>query len=96
MFAARLVADPVLSEGWRLDRGFRRALDRWPRPNERQSLLDFLALQKEHYARPCGRAEKLVDVGLAPAPRAEDPAELAAWTQVSPRHAQSHETITVY
>ena len=48
------------------------------------------------YRRDPAAAEALLKVGLSPAPKDADAAELAAWTQVGRVILNLHETITRY
>jgi len=96
VFATRLVSDAAESDAQRLDEGFERALDRFARENEKKSLLEFLASQREHYTKNPDETKKLLHVGNAPAPQARDGTELAAWTQVCRVILNLHETITRY
>jgi hypothetical protein len=96
VFASKLLAEPTRSDAQRLGTAFQRALARAPREPEQKSLLQFLAAQREHYQQRCDESQKLMHIGLAPAPPQEDPAELAAWTQVCRVILNLHETITRY
>jgi hypothetical protein len=96
VFAEKLRTGTTESDAQRLDRGFRRALDRPARENEKKSLLDFLAVQREHYQEHPEETEKLLHIGLAPMPQGKPSAELAAWTQVCRVILNLHETITLY
>jgi hypothetical protein len=96
VFAAKVLASNAASDEQRLDLAFERALARDAKPKEKQSLLKFLAAQKEHYAGDLEEAGKLLKTGLASAPTQARPAELAAWTQVCRVILNLHETITRY
>ena len=95
-WAARLLGHATESDAQRLDRAYHRALARAPSPQERESLLKFLAAQSGTYEGKPEDATKLLHVGLVPAPKDEKPAELAAWTQVCRVILNLHETITCY
>lgn len=94
LFAARIVAAGA-TDAARLRQAFLLALAREPRPAERESLERFLASQREHYRSDVDAAQKLLRVGLAPAP-AGDPAELAAWTSVARVILNGQEVVTRY
>ena len=95
-WAARLLQPANESDDQRLERAFRRALARPPTQRERQSLLAFLGSQRDTYEQNQADAEKLLHVGLAPAPEHEKPAQVAAWTQLCRVILNLHETITIY
>lgn len=97
VFAASLLADAKRStDAERLDRAYRRALARVPRPSERASLLDFLGRMREAYQSRPGDAARLLKVGNAPAPSDRDLNDLAAWAEVCRVILNLHETITRY
>jgi hypothetical protein len=93
VFAARVLTSAD-SDSSRLDAAFRRAVARTPKQAERESLLSFLAVQREHYKGAPAEAEQLIKVGNTPPARASDSTELAAWTQVCRVILNLHETIT--
>jgi len=95
-FATKLLASPAQSEQARLDEAFKQALARSPRNNERQSLLEFLAVQEDHYKQDPEETKKLMHVGLVPPPPETQETEVAAWTQVCRVILNLHETITRY
>jgi hypothetical protein len=95
-WAARLLGGTTESDPQRLDQAFHCALARAPNPLEKESLLKFLAAQRESYEEKPEDATKLLRVGLAPAPKDEKPDDLAAWTQVCRVILNLHETITCY
>ena len=90
--AARALAAPADE---RIDRAFRLALSRGPKPAERTALGKLLAEQTAYYAAHPADAEKLIKVGLSPTPPLP-PAELAAWTNLCRVLLNSHEVITRY
>jgi hypothetical protein len=96
VFAAKTLTSVLKNDDQRLDYIFERALAREVRPNERESLQQFLSEQREHYRTHAEEVEKLLKVGLAPAPASADKVELAAWTQVCRVVLNLHETITRY
>jgi len=94
--ATRVLAAKVATDDARLDLAYERALARPARPQEKESLKSFLATQRQYYASTPEDADKLVRVGLAPAPKKSDEAELAAWTSVCRVILNLHESITRY
>ena len=96
VFAARLLAAEAVSDAERLEAAFQRALARSAKEKEKQSLLKFLAAQREHYQSNPDESPKLLKVGLAPTPQSVKQMELAAWTQVCRVILNLHETITKY
>jgi Protein of unknown function (DUF1553) len=95
-FAVLVMMSKPQSDDDRLDFAFQRALSRPARPGEVESLKQFLAGQREYYRSAPDEADKLLRVGLAPAPKKVDEAELAAWTSVCRVILNLHETITRY
>ena len=95
-FATKLLASPAPSSQARLNEAFKEALARSPRDNEKQSLLEFLSAQENHYKQDPEETKKLMHVGLIPAPRDTQETEIAAWTQVCRVILNLHETITRY
>jgi hypothetical protein len=96
MFAARLLAMPNGSDADRLERAFEIALTRPIKDKEKQSLLTFLAAQREYYGKNSEDATKLLRVGNASEPKTASANELAAWTQVCRVVLNLQETITKY
>jgi hypothetical protein len=96
VFAAKLLASDTKTDAARLDSAFQSALLRSIKPNERESLTKFLALQRSYYAANPADAKKLIAVGQSSPPTTLDPAELAAWTTVCRVVLNLHETITRY
>ncbi|SKB02378.1 Planctomycete cytochrome C [Prosthecobacter debontii] len=95
--AARTFAEnlPAGSDQDRINTIYQRTLARAPKPNEQQSLLAFLKIQRETYQAAPADAQKLISTGLRPAPQGNLP-ELAAWTSVCRVVLNLHETITRY
>jgi hypothetical protein len=97
--AARVLAHRVSVEradtDGRLDRAFRLALGRAPRPAELEGLRALLGRQLERYRAAPADAAKLLKVGLVPTPT-DRPEELAAWTQVCRALLNTHEVVTRY
>jgi hypothetical protein len=96
VFAARLLTGGGDSDAQKLDQAFQRALARSPKNQERASLLEFLGVQKQHYAQAPDEAAKVIRIGNAPAANNPNQVELAAWTQVCRVILNLHETITRY
>ncbi|HLH53673.1 MAG TPA: PSD1 and planctomycete cytochrome C domain-containing protein [Verrucomicrobiae bacterium] len=94
VFAARTLTRTPGGDSEKLNVAFSRALARVPNRAERESLLGFLAAQREHYAGAPEEAARLIRIGNAPAALDRDRAELAAWTQVCRVILNLHETIT--
>ena len=96
VFAEKVIASDAKSDNRRLDWAFERALARDAKPKEEQSLLKFLAVQREHYESDSQEAAKLIKIGNTPPPKADRDTELAAWTQVCRVILNLNETITCY
>jgi hypothetical protein len=96
VFAAHLLAPAGESDEDRLDRAFEVALARPVKEKEKQSLLKFLALQRDYYGKNEDEAAKLQRTGIAPEPEKTAASELAAWTQVCRVVLNLQETITRY
>ena len=96
VFAQNVLAQPVTSDRERLSYVIQRALMREPRPREAESLLRFLATQREHYRETPDEIGPLLSAGLAPRPPGLDPVEAAAWMSVCRVILNLHETITTY
>jgi len=95
VFAANLL-EASRDDEQRLDAAFERALARHPNSKEKQSLLNFLSVQREHYKKDRDEAALLMKVGFSKSPADIDQIELAAWTQVCRVILNLHEVITVY
>ena len=94
VFAARLLAS-TSSDDMRLEQAFERALARSPKDNEKKSLLQFLAQQRDYFQSHEEESGKLVRIGNRP-PTSKPEMELAAWTQVCRVILNLQETITRY
>ncbi len=97
--AARALAARVLHEcpgspQERLVRCWQLVLQRNPREEEVQTMLNLLDLQQSAYRGDPQAAGELLKVGFAAAPADVDPVELAAWTHVARVLLNLHETIT--
>jgi hypothetical protein len=75
VWADRLLEPAAEPDDQRLDRAFHRALARAPTAQEKASLLNFLAVQRSQYEQNAADAQKLLGVGLAPAPHYPLPSE---------------------
>ncbi|GEP42812.1 PSD1 and planctomycete cytochrome C domain-containing protein [Brevifollis gellanilyticus] len=96
--AARSLAASLPAEGnddTRINALYLRALARLPKPQEKDSLLTFLASQRETFKTTPEEAAKLLKTGLQP-PAAHADTELAAWASVCRVVLNLHETITRY
>jgi hypothetical protein len=78
----------------RLRFAFRCVLARAPAEEERLVLRSLLAQQREHFIRDPESAGRLIAIGVSPAGRALDPAELAAWTVTMHAILNLDETVT--
>jgi hypothetical protein len=96
VFAARVLAAKAKSDEERLEFAFERALSRQPTGRELESLLRFLAAQRESTDSNPDDAAKLIRVGIASPQTNTNLSELAAWTQVCRVILNLHETITKY
>jgi len=97
--AARVLANRIVHEGGadtaqRLTWAFRNALARNPRADEIATLTALLEKHRALFANHPQAPAQLFSVGIAPAPAASDPAEVAAWTSVARVILNLHETIT--
>jgi hypothetical protein len=72
------------------------ALSRDPKSGELDSLTKFLATQRETYQSKPDDAVAFLKTGLSNPGTGQDPAELAAWTQLCRVILNLHETITRY
>jgi hypothetical protein len=96
VFAVKVLASDCKSDDQRIDWAFERALARDAKQKEKQSLLKFLTVQREHYQADDQGAAKLIKIGNAQAKKDKDQSELAAWTQVCRVILNLNETITSY
>ena len=97
--AARAFAARIFKEGGgdttaRIKWAWQQVLSRAPRADEISTALALLDKHLAEYHRDPQSAEALLKVGLSPAPKDVDPAELAAWTNVARVILNLHETIT--
>ena len=96
VLAGKILAQPAHNEGERLEMIYERALARPIKSAERESLKEFLQVQRNYYRDHADEAEKLMRVGVATEPNTTSTTELAAWTQVCRTVLGLHETITRY
>jgi hypothetical protein len=96
VFAARVLNSKSRSDEDRIDLAFQRAVARPAKSAEKQSLLTFLATQREYYAAHQDEAVKLLHVGNFSLSTVTPPSDLAAWAQVCRVILNLHETITRY
>jgi hypothetical protein len=73
---------------------FRRALSRFPEPEELRVLNKLLYQQRTTFAKDPQAAERLLEVGAAPLPPQIEAGELAAWTLVAQTILNLDEVIT--
>ena len=97
--AARVLAARVIREGGtatssRLDRVFRLAVTRSPRPEETELLTRLLAKHQRQYQDDPAAARELLGIGETPTPTGIALPELAAWTSITRVVLNLHETIT--
>jgi hypothetical protein len=97
--AARVLAARVVNEGGETDAervawAWRAVLSRKPNEREVAALTRLYQQNRKQYDADPAAAKKLLRVGLAPAPKDLDAAELAAWTAVARALLNLNETIT--
>lgn len=94
VFAASLLerSDQTVEE--RIESAFVRAMSRQPDEEERRALARLLERTRSEYESDPASAEAIVENGLAPAPDAVDPVELASWTAVTRAILNLNETMT--
>jgi Protein of unknown function (DUF1553)/Protein of unknown function (DUF1549)/Planctomycete cytochrome C len=99
--AARALAERVVRHGGKTDAEriaytYRLALQRKPRPAELKVLSELVAKHRAEYKHDAKAAAELLSIGLKPAPKDLDPADLAAWTSIARTVLNLHEVITRY
>jgi hypothetical protein len=97
--AARMLAARVMTEAGadplaRLDRAFRLAMARCPRPEEAEILTRLVAKHLRQFRDDPAAARELLGIGDSRLPASIDPAELAAWMSATRVLLNLHETIT--
>ena len=96
-FAQRILREqPQADDTARIHHAIKTTLARDPRPGELEPLLKLLEKQRTHYQDKPEDAESLISTGLPSTTTQENPAELAAWTQLCRVLLNLHETITRY
>jgi hypothetical protein len=93
-FAVRIVREGGEDAHSRIAWGFRQALQRSPRAQEMEPLIQLLKQHEDRYAAEPSAAAKLLATGDAPVPEELDPVEIAAWTHLARVLLSLHETIT--
>jgi hypothetical protein len=91
-----IAARPESDFAARLDDAFGRLLARPPTDRERASLQAFYEGQLAYYRGQPAEAKRLISVGNHPAPAADDPVALAAWTSVARVLINLNEAIVLY
>ena len=96
--AARSLATHILTaqgdDEMRLRAMFRRAVSRFPEPDELRVLSTLLQQQREAFAKDPAAATPLLDTGASPASAEIEAGELAAWTLVTQTILNLDEVIT--
>jgi hypothetical protein len=97
--AARSFADRLIGQGGsdpcvRVERAFRLAVARPPKPEEVAVVLEIVRKHTEQYKADPAAARALLGIGDSPTPSDIDSAELAAWTSVARVLLNLHETIS--
>jgi len=97
--AARAFAVRIAKEGGgppeeRIAWAWRQALQRPPRAEELETMLDLQRRHRAAYAADPKAADELLAIGATPVPAGLDATDLAAWTHVARILLNLHETIT--
>ena len=96
-FALRVSREnPASTDAVKIAAALRLALAREPKPAELASLTKFLSLQRDYYRSKPDDAVAFLKTGLSDPGNGQDPAELAAWSQLCRVILNLHETITRY
>ncbi len=96
-FALRVSREnPASTDAVKIAAAVRLALAREPKPAELASLTKFLSLQRDYYRSKPDDAVAFLKTGLSDPGTGQDPAELAAWSQLCRVILNLHETITRY
>jgi hypothetical protein len=93
-FALRILKESGPDAKSRIEWAWQQALQRAPRADETKTVSELFDRHLSEYRRDPQAAEALLKVGLAPAPKDVNAAELAAWTNVARVILNLHETIT--
>jgi hypothetical protein len=94
MFAARILQEGGAATDDRLNFAFRQATSRRANDEERQAMTELLDRSRKYYDEHPDAAEKLLAIGLKPAPEGMNRPELAAWTIVARATLNLHDVIT--
>ncbi len=94
VLAARVIREAGTDPSARLDRAFRLALARPPRPEEAAILTRLLIKHQRQFQDDPAAARDLLGIGDSPAAAGVAPAELASWTSLTRVLLNLHETIT--
>ncbi len=95
VFSSRLLQTNAKDDEQRLNQAFGLAVARPAKARERESLLKFLAAQREHFQANPTEADKLTKLGIATVPE-QDRIEWAAWLSVCRVILNLQETMTRY
>lgn len=96
-FALRVIREnPDAKDAGRITAAMRIALSRDAAASDMDSLTKFLAQQREFYKANPNDAVAFLKTGLSDPGTGQDPAELAAWTQLCRVILNLHESITRY
>ncbi len=95
-FALRVIREKPGETADRIRHAVKLALSRDAKPSEVESLGKFLVTQREFYQTKPDQAAAFLKTGLSDPGTGEDPAELAAWSQLCRVILNLHETITRY
>jgi hypothetical protein len=93
-FAARILRECDGGPPERLAWAWRQALQRPPRAEELETMLDLQRRHRAAYAADPKAADELLAIGATPVPAGLDTTDLAAWTHVARILLNLHETIT--
>jgi len=93
-FATRIMLEGGATDAERLNFAFQQAVSRAPDDAEQKVLEALLKQSQEQYAAEPADAEKLLAIGLTPAPADVDRGQLAAWTIVARAILNLSETLT--
>ena len=95
-FALRIQREASGTDQDRIHYALKLALSREPKPGDVESLAKFLAAQRDFYKAKPDDAKAFLKIGLSDSGAGQDPAELAAWSQLCRVILNLHETITRY
>ena len=95
-FALRITREASGKDEDRIRFAVKLALSREAKPGELESLTKFLTTQRDFYKAKPDDAVAFLKIGLSDPGVGQDPAELAAWSQLCRVILNLHETITRY